>query len=322
MVSKRVREIAFFILRILFSLSIILFIFTKIDINYFIRGIKRINPFFILISFFFYWLTLFLQAYRWKILLNPFLSEDISLLTIFKVYMLGMLINTITPATMGVDISRGLILSEYSSGKIKGFASVLMDRLTGFLGIFFPATLCVLIQYNRFVNKKIVIYFPILFLLLLFGITIIFIDPLKKIMEVVKRKIKILNLGKVIHDFYYALYSYKQNTNLIVYAFILSIILQIFFSFQAFFVGESFGINGNPFLFISFVPIINALNFLPVTISGFGLREAGFFIFFKDYIAKEEAILISIFYGLVSIIGNLPGLYYLFKSPLKRRKKE
>lgn len=321
MVSKKIKQIAFLGFRIILSVSILLFIFTKIDIKHFIEGIKKINPFFIIIAFFFYWITLFFLSVRWKLLLSPFLSKRLSILEIFRVYMLGMLINTVTPATMGVDISRGLILSGHSSGKTKGFASVLVDRIAGMLGIFFLAVICILLQYRNFSNKNLVIYFSLFFIVILMGMILIFFPFFKKVMELVRRKIKILGAGERLYDFYSAIYSYRDKLLLLVYAFLISILLQMTFSFQAFFVGKSFGVNTGILIFLSFVPVINALNFLPVTISGLGLREAGFFILFKNHISKEDAILISLFYWVVSTAGNLPALYYLFKNPLKRGEK-
>ncbi len=321
MVSKKIKQITFLVFRIVFSISILLFIFTKIDIKHFIEGIKRINPFFIMIAFLFYWITLLFLSARWKLLLSPFLSKRVSTPEIFRVYMLGMLINTLTPATMGVDISRGLILSGHSSGKTKGFATVVVDRIAGMLGIFFLAVTCILLQYRSFSNKNLLIYFSLFFIIILMGMILIFFPFFKKIMEVMRRRIKIFRAGERLYDFYEAIYSYRDKLSLIIYAFLISILLQMTFSFQALFVGKSFGLNTNILTFISFVPVINALNFLPVTISGLGLREAGFFILFKNYISKEDAILISLFYWFVSTAGNLPALYYLFKNPLKRREK-
>ena len=230
--------------------------------------------------------------------------------------MLGMLINTVTPATMGVDISRGIILSDHSSGKTKGFASVLVDRIAGMLGIFFLAVICILIQYSEFTNRVLLIYFSIFFIVILSGLIIFFVPAFNRLMIMLREKIKILNAGDRIYNFYHTIYSYRNKIHLIIYAFLLSILLQMTFSFQAFFVGKSFGVNESILIFLSFVPIINALNFIPITISGLGLREAGFFFLFKNYISKEEAILISLFYWLVSATGNFPALYYLFKNPL------
>ena len=311
MVSKKVKDLIYLVLRILFSFLILFFIFKKIEIKYLFEGLKDINYFYFFISFIFYWITLFFLSYRWKILLIPFLKKSISIFEIFKVYMLGMLINTITPATTGVDISRGIILSKYTNGYSKGFASVLVDRITGMIGIFLIAFIFSIFSLKGKENLFILI---LIFLILsIFSLFLFYIPFIKRIFEKIKIFKKLLN-------FYYAMNSYKKNFKLILYSTFLAMPVQISFSLIAFFVSKSFGIEGSINLFILYVPIINALNVIPFTISGFGIREAGFLIFFKDYFLKEKIILTSIFYWLVSAIGNLPALYYLFKNPLKEEK--
>lgn len=314
MVSKKVKEILFLIFRILFSFLILFFIFKRINLNYFFEGIREINYFYFFISFIFYWITLFFLSLRWKILLNPFLTKNLSIFEIFKVYMLGMLINIITPATAGVDISRGFILSKYTESKAKGFASVLVDRITGMIGIFIIASFFLIFSFKE--NKKIFFLILIFLILSIISLILFYIPFIKRFLERFERN----KFFKKISNFYNAMYLYKNEFDLVFYSLLLAIPVQISFSFIAFFVSKSFNLNESIFLFLSFVPIINALNVIPLAISGFGIREAGFIIFFKKYFLYEKIILISIFYWFVCAFGNVPALYYLFKNPLKKEE--
>ncbi len=315
MVSKKIREILFLILRISISFFILFFIFKRIDLNYFFEGIRKINYFYFFISFIFYWITLYFLSLRWKILLLPFLKKNLSTFEIFKVYMLGMLINIITPATAGVDISRGFILSRYTESKAKGFASVLVDRITGMIGIFLIASFFLIFFFKE--NKN--IFFIIFIFLILSIISLIFfyIPFIKRFFERFKKN----KIFEKISQFYNAMYSYKDKTYFIFYSLFLAIPVQISFSFTAFFISRAFNLNESISLFLSFVPIINALNVIPIGISGFGIREACFLIFFKKYFPYERIILLSIFYWFVCAFGNIPALYYLFKNPLKEEGK-
>jgi uncharacterized protein (TIRG00374 family) len=311
MVSKKIRDLISLFLRIFFSFLILFFIFKKIEIRNLFEGLKKMNYFYFFISFIFYWVTLFFLSYRWKILLIPFLKKSVSIFEIFKVYMLGMLINTITPATAGVDISRGIILSKYTNGYSRGFASVVVDRITGMIGIFLIAFIFLIFSIKGKGNLFALI---LIFLFLsIFSLFLFYIPFVKTIFEKIKIFNKLLN-------FYNAINSYKRSFKLVLYSTFLAIPVQISFSLIAFFVAKSFGMNGKINLFIVYVPIINALNVIPFTISGFGIREGAFLIFFKDYFLKEKIILVSIFYWFVSAIGNLPALYYLFKNPFKEEK--
>ena len=58
------------------------------------------------------------------------------------------------------------------------------------------------------------------------------------------------------------------------------------------------------------LPNVSAINFLsmiPVSISGLGVREGGFVIFFQGILSQEQALALSVLYFLSSVIVSLSG---------------
>ncbi len=312
----------FLFLRILLTLLILGIIFYKIDFRKLISIYKNINFAYLLLAIFFYYLAFILLSLRWKILLIGH-SRDFKLSEIFKVYLLGMLVNTISPATLGVDILRGYMIStKIESGKSFAFASVLVDRLTGLFGIFSFVPFSVLILKGLPNPGKIILLFILfaLFIVLIFYIS--WTPVFERIFKRAVSPIAFLKLNERLMKFYDSYRIYSSHKKLLISAYFLTLLLQATFSIQAYFCAKALSLTLSPFVFIFLIPLINSLNFVPVTISGLGVREAGFYALFSSYFTPESSISISLLYFISGVIANLPFGVYLFKSPFKNEKKK
>jgi len=312
----------FLFLRILFTFLILGVIFYKIDFKKFLSIYKNINPFYLLPAIFFYYLAFVLLSLRWKILLIQH-GKDFKLSEIFKVYLLGMVVNTISPATLGVDILRGYMIStKIQSGKSFAFASVLVDRLTGLFGIFS------FVPFSVFILKGLPNPGRIIFLFILLSLSIIvlfyfsFTPAFEKIFKSAFSPLSFLKLNERLMKFYDAYKIYSAHKKEVISAYFITLLLQSFFSIQAYFCARALSLNLSPFIFVFLIPLINSLNFIPVTISGLGVREAGFYALFSFYFTPESSVSISLLYFASGVVANLPFGVYLFKSPFESEKKK
>ncbi len=307
-------------LRILLTFLILGFILYKINIKELLLIYKNINFIYILVAIFFYYFAFLILSLRWKFLLLNY-SKKFSINEIFKVYLLGMVVNTISPATLGVDILRSILISKkIEEGKAFAFASVLVDRLMGLIGIFSFVPVSILIL-KRLENplKLMFVFISFTFLiiaLLYFSWSNFFEKTFRKFIS----KIKFFGIDEKLLKFYNSYKIYYKYPKILFFSYFLTILLQSSFSIQAFFCAKSLGFDFSPFLFIFLVPLINALNFVPITISGIGIREAGFYVLFSYYLSPEKAVSLSFLYFLTGVFANLPFVYYFFKNPLKNEK--
>jgi len=312
----------FLFFRILLTFLILGIIFYKIDIRKFISIYKNINLIYLLLAIFFYYLAFVFLSLRWKILLIGH-SKDFKLSEIFKVYLLGMLVNTISPATLGVDILRGYMIStKIESGKSFAFASVLVDRLMGLFGIFSFVPFSVLVLKGLPNPGRIIL----LFIFFAFFIILIFYISWTPGFEILFKRavspLSFLKLNERLMKFYDSYKIYSDHKKLLISGYFLTLLLQATFSIQAYFCAKALSLNLSPFVFIFLIPLINSLNFVPVTISGLGVREAGFYALFSSYFTPESSVSISLLYFISGVIANLPFGVYLFKSPFKNEKKD
>ncbi|MEN3045662.1 MAG: lysylphosphatidylglycerol synthase transmembrane domain-containing protein [Candidatus Hydrothermales bacterium] len=309
------------LLKIFFTIFLLGVIFYRIDINELLKLYKRINFKYLVPAILAYYFAFLFLSLRWKFLLLEH-SSKVRLSEIFKVYLLGMLINTVSPSTLGVDVLRGyLIEKKIKSGKSFAFASVLIDRIVGLFGIFSFAPFGLLF-IKGIPNSHILLLFCIF---ISFSIISLLFVTQSHFFEVNFKKliksVPLLGINKKIENFYNSYKTYSKYKKLLFFSFILTIFLQVFFSIQAYYCARTLSFNISPFVFIFIIPLINALNLIPLTISGLGVREAGFYILFSKYFSPESSVSISLLYFLSGVIANLPFGIYLFKSPFKSEKR-
>lgn len=131
-----------------------------------------------------------------------------------------------------------------------------------------------------------------------------------------------LRLGqriKFLAEFYHYFHTYRSQKNKIVKGLILSIIIQFLgitsVSVLAYGLGENI-----PFLsFLIFVPLIILFAMLPVSISGLGVREGAFVLFFGLIEVKPEtATSLSLLWFMSMAVAGLIGLieYLRYKKEI------
>ena len=79
--------------------------------------------------------------------------------------------------------------------------------------------------------------------------------------------------------------------------------------------GLSLGVHVNFLTFALIVPLVFLIALLPISLAGWGIREAGsVWLFGIVGISKEDALAMSICYGLLLVISGLPGMIMLLSN--------
>ncbi len=66
--------------------------------------------------------------------------------------------------------------------------------------------------------------------------------------------------------------------------------------------------------FFMLVPPVILISVVPVSLAGWGMREATMVVAFGFVaVAPQEALILSIYFGLVTLVSSLPGLIFFFK---------
>jgi len=129
---------------------------------------------------------------------------------------------------------------------------------------------------------------------------------------------------KSIRGFYSYIFTLKSAPRRLLYAYLLSIAIQMAAITSVFFVVQALRVNVNMMELLFFMPLVITFSSIPVSISGLGLREGSFVLLLSMVgISSDVATAISLLWFLSYLVGSLPGLpIYLKWSSIGGRTDE
>jgi hypothetical protein len=288
------------LLRFTLGVVIIIFLLSKMNLGEVKRLLISIKPFPFLLAIFSFLVGMVLSTLRWKILSEVHGTKS-SFLDLFKVYLASLFLGNILPSG-GLDVVRAVYLSRASGKRSRSFASVMVDRLLGVFAIFCFIIFGFLLGIRELKPIRGVF---IIFLFLLFGvISLLLTDKVHSLLNKIFTRVPLGDRALRLYD---ALFSYRSEPRTLILSFLISLLIQLSFVTAALFdaMALSFSLP-----FVSTIVYVTAINFLamiPVTLSGLGIREGGFVLFFAPFIGKEGSLILSILYYLTGVTVSLLG---------------
>jgi uncharacterized protein (TIRG00374 family) len=298
------------IVKLLFSILLILALFYKTDINHLYLTIKSSNLLFFSIAILCGFLNFFISTYRWEILIKRF-SVSTSFFELFRFICLSFFYNFFIPGGFAGDLIRGYKCKGISLKSSQGLASVFIDRLIGLAAFITFGLLGILFSFKILVNEKLFLYLVIVLILsILFTFLIFNRNIIEKFNVLKKIHNKLFNKLKELYEF---IYSYKNSKKLTFYAFITSLGAGFFTIFIFFLLGLSINVSVPFVYYLFFIPIIIIVSYLPISYSGLGIREASFVLLFAQVgVENSQALAISLMYfGILLILGIVGGILFI-----------
>jgi hypothetical protein len=228
----------------------------------------------------------------------------------------GYFFNLFLPSTVGGDVVRTMDLFSHAGSGSKIAASVLLDRLSGFVAVVLVAVVSLMVG-SKYINDP-TVSGSILALAVLLSLSIIVLFsnipfekfPFKKLMLRVKK----------IHD---GILAFKLKLPVLVNNLLFSVGLQISGAFIFYFIARSLSIKISPIYFLILVPVVTAIGMFPISIGGLGLRDGACVVFFvKVGMSQAQAFSMSLIMDLFLIaLGLLGGAVFLLSRIARRNLK-
>ncbi len=307
------------IARVVISILLLLLLFYKIDFKDIIPLIGSASIPFLLLSFTGYITLILFSTARWWWLLRV-QGIRLSFLRVFGYYFVGMFFNNFLPPTIGGGTVRAMLAGRDTRKNKETFASMTCELLLGLIGLLVFVTLLLLFYLAKREGR-------ILFIIFLSGSIVLiilyylFLSPrIIKVLERHIKKIKFLQIGERLFNFYVALSIYRDKKRAVLLGILLSFGVQTAIGVQNFFIARALHLDIGLFPCILFPSIISIIIMVP-SIGGLGVREASYVYFFNMLgISNEASFSLSILFYLVSVVGSLPGA--LVFPLMKRFKRE
>jgi uncharacterized membrane protein YbhN (UPF0104 family) len=278
-----------------------LYLFKKIDITHVLNTLFLINPLIFLSASFLYILSSYISTLRWKIFLP---QQHLKVSELFSLYLIGSFFNNVLPGIIGGDLIKIFMIKE-KAGLKKALASVFMERYTGLFALLLIGFAFFCLFYKNLPQHRLMWSVPLSFLS--FILASLFLLLLGKI-----------KFFKEFHD-YVLSFTRKQILQAIFYSFLVQ--FTIIVSVYVIFLGIDISVS---FIEVCiFLPIIILISMLPISVSGIGVREWCFIIFFGKSFGKAQVVAVSLLWFMSQVFASLVGgvEYLKFKKTLDIKKK-
>jgi uncharacterized protein (TIRG00374 family) len=307
----------FFLLKLLVSISLLLFIlFYLAPLPEILSALRQAKLFWLVFSFSLHALGILISAYRWQILIRA-QGDEVPLGYLAKSYLVGTFFNNFLPTRFGGDIVRISDGSRYSESLLKSSAIVVMERLTGVIVLLVFALTASLIRLEM--AQQIPFTWGALSIgfLGLISVFFFFTPVSEKLLSLIPDKGPIKKLKAKVLEFRQVALVYRTEKKAFLWALFWAALLQINVILHYWLAGKAFALP-IPFLdYFIFIPILLLILTIPISIGGLGPRELIYTQIFLFYgITGAVAVSFSLIadFAFTLIIGLIGALVYITRK--------
>ena len=272
---------AWFVIKALVSAGLILLLYSRLDWTDIASKLRDADPRWLGVAFALMVLNTFVSAAKWRL----FLAADglrASVGSLWASYITASFFNLFLPSTIGGDAYRIADVGSRTGEHSRVAASILADRITGFLALSVYGFAASLLARPLVVEWKWWFYLPSsLAILALAGLTAALcserlFDFCVRMVPGRKLREKIAEIaGKIVG----AMRGYMGKGRVLSAAMLLSFLFQFELLLAVWAITKAIGLSIPLPAFFLFLPIKTFLEMIPVSVFGLGLRDLGYTIF-------------------------------------------
>ncbi|MBI2862989.1 MAG: flippase-like domain-containing protein [Chloroflexi bacterium] len=305
------------LVRPLISVALLVILFRSVGFSQFLDNLAGASKPWLAVGLLLVVVALVISAYKWQWLLTV-QGVRVSLTKLFTSYLVGLFFNNFLPTNIGGDVVRIADIGRHTGRMPEATASVVGERiLAGFaLGLTAVVGLLLSYQISRGFTGAVV------GLLVLFGIVIVvFASP--GIRRSLGSRIALPNLfslrDKVVGVGKSMAISFS-NKWVLLWVIILSIGFHATVIAINYTIFRALGQDVSLVYCVLVIPIIMAVQMLPISFNGLGVREGAYIVFFSSVRVGETAIgdtnamaASLLFWALVTVVSLAGGLIFALR---------
>jgi hypothetical protein len=261
------------------SVSLLWFLLTRVGVSTLVNTAFEVRPIFYVASITLSAIGMMLSAWKWRVLLEiP--GESISFLALWKYTYIGKFFNAFIPTSMGGDPVRIYYVYENFDTGMDAVTSVVADRVIGLFTILLASGIAAILAYNLlplFITQTVIM---ISIGGMIFITAVFTFGPRFPLLESVLFRIERFSLGTRLEKLFRSLYSFQGDLRALGFAVALSILFRLVLILNNYLIARGLGIDVPFIYFILFIPVVELILSVPISIQGFGVREASYVYFF------------------------------------------
>jgi uncharacterized protein (TIRG00374 family) len=297
-------------LKVLVSLALIVYLFSRVDLAEVGRTLVSTKPGHLLVALVLYLGAVVLNAVRWQVLLRA-QQIIVPLRALLEYTFVGVFFNNFLPANVGGDVMRGYGLARYTDRAAEAAVSVLVDRLVGLLAFMCSAAVAALLAVRSTGQanlRQLALVAGITLGLVSLCFLLLLSRRVRGWLELLFRWRPLQRLAPLYGRLSGAVDAYRHSARALALAFAIALGIVLLTNFVNWSLAEAVG-GGISLLHISlFNPLIAFVLMLPVSIGGLGLSQNAYVFFFGMVeVSEQQALAVSLLLQLIVYIVSLPG---------------
>jgi len=289
------------LLRVGVSASILALILSRIPAENLLGRVKGGAPVYLAAALLAVLLILVLIAVRWRLLAN-WLGLAVPIRLAVRAVFLGFFSAQALPSTVGADLVRGYMLVRHSAEIGRVAASVIADRLVGLVALclllvlFNPVVAQLPAPYDGLVAPGALLASGAALLAFLLACTGVNVRLPRRLRELAT----IDGVG--------------LEARPIAGAIAIGLAIHALAVLTASLAARAYGVEPALGVWVSIIPLALLASAVPVSISGWGVREGAIILLAGPLgIAPAEALLVSLTMGVLNMVASLPGAWVLLR---------
>jgi uncharacterized protein (TIRG00374 family) len=247
--------------------------------------------------------TAVLVVLRWRLLL-AWLGIALPLRLGMRAVLVGLFGGQLLPSTVGSDVVRGWVIARYTGSIRRTAASVIADRLVAL----FAACLLLPFTYPSLggIPMDLGAFLPPVAVLASGGVLLAFVFAATGMLK------RVLQTGGGTLSVFSRIDGVKLQAQPIVAAILVAVAIHAIVIVAAAVIASAYGVEASLRTWLSIIPVSIIASAIPVSVNGWGVREAVVVALAAQHgIPEADALVVALTIGLLNIVASLPGAYLL-----------
>jgi uncharacterized protein (TIRG00374 family) len=245
-----------------------------------------------------------ISAWKWGLILDA-RGHSLNYLRLLRHYFVGLFFNNVLPTTVGGDAVRAWETSKDTREVPEAVGSVVTERLIA--GVALGITALLGLPFIDFSPRL----WWLVGLFLLIDVALVALFLLPKVAEGIVGKLvppRLNGLHANISQTVQVVRATLKNRALFVKVALYSVAFQILVATVNACIFKAMGVQVSLAQCVIFTPMIFTVTMLPISLSGFGVREAAYWYFFSQVgVSQADAVAASLTFFVIVGIASLPG---------------
>lgn len=310
------RDRVWAVARVVLSVALLWFVLSSVGVDAVVANLAVLPPAALAAALGLAVVNVALSAYKWQLLLR-IKAIRLPYRTLLAYYYVGQFFNAFLPTMVGGDGVRIYYLHEAHDAGPDAASSVIVERLTGLVSVLAVGGIATLLLADRIpatvVWIVLLVCVPGVGLLL----ALLFTAFGRRLFERTVFRIDRFDLGDRAASVYDAVSSYRRSGRALLPVLLLSLLFRLVLVVNNYVVAVGLGMDVPFAFFLAFVPLVELLLLIPVSIQGFGVRETSYvYLFGAAGAAADVSLTLGVVMGLVLGVFNnvVGGAVYAFSG--------